>query len=88
MKLNVLKCVCFKEICEPGGEGCYDGMPILRVTSNMNYWEAFCPNCGRGGLIQYKSAYLALKAWNAMQWGLRSNSWFVPVSDEKEQQGN
>ena len=54
----------------------------------MNYFEAYCPNCGRGGLIQYKSAYLALKAWNAMQYGLRSNSWFVPVSDEKEQQGN
>ena len=29
MKLNVLKCVCFKETCEPGGKGCYDGMPIL-----------------------------------------------------------
>lgn len=90
MKLKVLKCVCFKESCEPGGEGIFDGMPYLRTSSNMDCWEAYCPNCRRGGIVQYKSPYLALKAWNAMQWGLRSDSWFVPVVPvvEKEKQDN
>ena len=28
----------------------------------------YCPDCGRGNVgLQYKSAYLALKAWNDMQ---------------------
>lgn len=36
MKLEVLKCVCFKETCELGGEGCYDGMPHLQTTPDMN----------------------------------------------------
>lgn len=29
-----------------------------------------CPNCGRGGLYEEKSAYLALKKWNELQKGL------------------
>lgn len=69
MKLKVLLCVCSENSDE---YSVYTGMPCLKVTSDMNFWEAFCPNCGRGGLFQYKSAYLALKAWNVMQEGLRS----------------
>ena len=82
MKLKVLRCVCSENSVE---NSVYTGMPCLKVTSDMNFWEVFCPNCGRGGFFQYNSAYLALKAWNAMQWGLRSDSWLVPV-DEKEKQ--
>lgn len=66
MKTNVLRCKCSQR--EPnGGDSVYYGMPHLRVTSDGNYFECYCPNCGRGGSTQYKSAYLALKAWNEMQ---------------------
>lgn len=86
MKLEVLKCVCFKETSEPGGEGRYDGMPHLQTTPDMNCWEAYCPNCGRGGIIEYKSPYLALKSWNVMQEGLRSPYSALFYDDEKEKQ--
>jgi hypothetical protein len=47
-------------------------MPILIPCNSSRgthkqWWEAKCPKCGRGGFFQYKSAYLALKAWNEMQ---------------------
>lgn len=88
MKLEVLKCVCFKETCESGSGG-YDGMPHLQTMSDMNFQEAYCPNCGRGGFFQYKSAYLALKAWNVMQEGLRSPYSAAFYDDEeKEKQDN
>ena len=64
---RIIPCVC----CEhpPSSDDAHDyGMPIL-IPSNslhehMQFWEAKCPNCGRGGMFQYKSAYLALKHWN------------------------
>lgn len=66
MKVDkVLRCVCADH--EPnGGDSVYFGMPQLKVTEN-NLFEPYCPNCGRGGLFQFKSAYLALKHWNEMQ---------------------
>ena len=48
----------------------YAGMPSLRVVSHVykgkwqELWMIQCPNCGRGGLEQYESAYHALKDWN------------------------
>lgn len=87
MKLKVLRCVCSDEFVSEN-EYSYIGMPFLKVTSDMNFWEAFCPNCGRGGLFQYKSAYLALKAWNVMQEGLRSPYSAFFYDEKKEKQDN
>lgn len=64
---KIIPCVC----CEhpPSVDDGHEyGMPIL-IASNAfqehkQWWEAKCPQCGRGGMFQYKSAYLALKAWN------------------------
>ena len=61
--------------CEPHwkctlcGDSVYYGMPQLKVCGGKphTYFEVYCPNCGRGGLLQFKSAYLALKDWNEMQ---------------------
>lgn len=44
---------------------------------NTQYYEAFCPKCGRGGMFQFKSSYLALKHWNEMQISLRNTNFFV-----------
>ena len=71
MKVNkIIPCICcdHKPDC---GDSVYYGMPQLKVTDRMNFFEAYCPNCGRGGLIQYKSAYLAIKGWNEVQQRLR-----------------
>lgn len=71
MKVNkIIPCICCDH--EPDcGDSVYYGMPQLKVTDGMNFFEAYCPNCGRGGLIQYKSAYLAIKGWNKLQERLR-----------------
>ena len=64
---RIIPCVC----CEhpPSvDDGSSYGMPILKPSNgfldHLQFWIAECPKCGRGGIIQYKSAYLALKAWN------------------------
>ena len=50
----------------------YYGMPQLRVYGGGDsFFDCRCPKCGRGGLFQYKSAYLALRAWNETQKDLR-----------------
>lgn len=67
----IIPCVC----CDhpPSvDDKCTYGMPILEVTSGVlshqQWWSCKCTSCGRGGTaIQYKSPYLALKAWNEMQ---------------------
>lgn len=67
MKVDrVLPCVCLdhKLTC---ADSIYAGMPQLKFTPDGGWFEVYCPNCGRGGLFQYKSAYLALKHWNNMQ---------------------
>lgn len=66
---RITPCVCCDH--DPtGADSVYYGMPILRVAGNYTphrqYWEAQCPACGRGGIFQYKSAYLALKHWNEL----------------------
>lgn len=64
---RIIPCVC----CEhpPSVDDASDyGMPILKPSNgfqdHLQFWTAVCPKCGRCGVIQYKSAYLALKAWN------------------------
>ncbi len=63
-------------VCTPNPDFIADGhagMPHIKTYGGAdNYFEVFCPNCGRGGLIQFKSVYLALKDWNEMQQMLRS----------------
>lgn len=68
---KIIPCIC----CEhpPSVDDKHEyGMPILipcnsSVKDHMQWWEVKCPKCGRGGMIQYKSAYLALKSWNELQ---------------------
>ncbi len=70
--MKIERCICCDH--EPdGGDSVYYGMPQLKVCGGgpTTYYEAFCPNCGRGGFFQHKSAYKALKWWNALQEGLR-----------------
>lgn len=67
---EILPCVCTQD-ADLTADG-YAGMPILRTYGGAdNYFNYQCPNCGRGGLLQFKSAYLALKDWNEMQRNLR-----------------
>lgn len=67
MKVDkIIPCICCDH--EPDcGDSIYYGMPNLKVTDGMESFSAYCPNCGRGGCIQYKSAYLAIKGWNKIQ---------------------
>ena len=75
MKTDIIPCICCDH--EPDyGDSVYYGMPQLKVTDKMDYFEVYCPNCGRGGMFQYKSAYLAIKEWNKMQESLRRNDIF------------
>lgn len=67
---KIIPCVC----CEhpPSvDDDCEYGMPILipcnsSVKDHMQWREVKCPKCRCGGMMQYKSAYLALKAWNEL----------------------
>lgn len=67
----IVPCVCIKYKLDSSVSVNY-GMPILKITPTWldnhgeayNYYEAVCPRCGRGGLHQFKSAYLALRWWN------------------------
>lgn len=66
---NIVPCICVDHI--PGVEdSCYYGMPQLKVSvgfdTSRQFYVPFCPNCGRGGCIEYKSPYLALKGWNEL----------------------
>ena len=66
MKVDHIEtCVCIDH--EPtAADSVYYGMPQLKVTKGQK-WSAFCPNCGRGGCLDFKSQYLALADWNKMQ---------------------
>lgn len=70
---KIIPCICCEY--EPSSaDSVYYGMPQLKVCGGKptTFFEVFCPVCGRGGLFQFKSAYLALKFWNDMQTDLRS----------------
>lgn len=73
MKVDkILPCICTPEY--DSAASLYDGMPLLKVSGGKpnTYFTPFCPKCGRGGMIEYKSAYLALRVWNEMQNQLRN----------------
>ena len=62
-------CICISHVPTSGDSGTY-GMPALKVYQSSGYPERYipyCPTCGRGGIIDYSSAYLALKHWNELQ---------------------
>ncbi len=64
---KVLPCVCVDH--EPdAGDSVFYGMPELKIAGYKGnpLYTPYCPKCGRGGVFQYKSAYLALKAWNEL----------------------
>lgn len=80
--VRVIPCICSPNWEEKHIESGYYGMPQLRVYGGSDrYFEAYCPKCGRGGLSQHKSAYLALKGWNEMQEQLRRS----PTNIEAEE---
>ena len=65
---SISPCICCDHTPDPG-DSVYYGMPVLKVCGGKpnTYFEVYCPKCGRGGFFQFKSAYLALKAWNEFQ---------------------
>jgi hypothetical protein len=71
---KIIPCICIDH--EPTvADSVFYGMPVL-LPYNSNkehkqYWNIKCPNCGRGGLFEEKSAYMALKKWNELQESLR-----------------
>ena len=69
MKVDkILPCVCCDH--EPNsGDSVYYGMPQLKVCGGKpdTFFSVYCPVCGIGGMLQFKSAYLALKHWNELQ---------------------
>ena len=77
MKVDrVIPCICAEDYENRKYESSYYGMPQLKVTDvyrGNQYFEAFCPNCGRGGMFQYRSAFLALRAWNELQDRIRKD---------------
>ena len=77
---DIVPCVCVDHKPDVM-DSCYYGMPQLKVSvgfvdTSRQFYTPYCPNCGRGGCIEYKSAYLALKGWNKMQtelWHIKEN---------------
>ena len=55
-------------------EECVCGsMPDIQPENLIGcvYYRIQCLNCGRGGVIQYKTTYQAIKDWNDMQTKLK-----------------
>lgn len=69
MKVDkILPCVCCAH--EPNSsDSVYYGMPQLKVYFDDpdTFFSVFCPVCGRGGILQFESANLALMHWNELQ---------------------
>ena len=66
---KIIPCVC----CDhpPSVDDSFKyGMPVLTpcnsAKEHLQFWVAKCPVCGRGGIFQFTSAYLALKHWNEL----------------------
>ena len=80
---KIIPCVCIDHRPD-ASDSVYYGMPQLKVSggfdTSMQFYSPYCPNCGRGGCAEYKSAYLALKSWNEMQerlWAVKENPEFI-----------
>ena len=92
MKVDkIIPCVCCDHKPDVS-DSVYYGMPQLKVCGGKpeTFFEYYCPNCGRGNVgLQYKSAYLALKAWNDMQerlWKIKEMT-EVETNQRKEDEG-
>ena len=87
MKVDkILPCICCDHQPDDVSDSIYYGMPQLKVCGGKphTYFEAYCPICGRGGMFQYSSAFLALRAWNEMQDKLRNPITFVDLTEKTE----
>lgn len=76
---KIIPCVCIDHKPDVS-DSVYYGMPQLKVSGGLEngiqFYSPYCPNCGRGGCSEHKSAYLALKHWNEMQenlWHIKEN---------------
>lgn len=71
MKVDrVETCVCCDH--EPTlADSTFYGMPQLKISpgycKGVYKFVTYCPVCGRGGIKEFESAYLALKDWNKIQ---------------------
>ena len=66
---KILPCVCLGHE-KTVADSCEDGMPVLiphGVFNGKILWNIKCPKCGRGGCLEEKSVYYALKKWNEIQ---------------------
>lgn len=76
---RIIPCICCDHTPD-SSDRCDYGMPILIPMQSYipqehkQLWNVKCPNCGRGGLYEEKSPYLALKKWNELQEHLRKFS--------------
>ncbi len=70
MKIDYIHpCICVEHLPDTG-DSSYYGMPQLKVTRVYNgktWYTPFCPNCGRGGLSQFKTPFQAFRHWNELQ---------------------
>ena len=61
---DIVPCVCVDHKPDVA-DSCYYGMPQLKVSvgfdTSRQFYTPYCPNCGRGGCFEYKSAYLHSK---------------------------
>ena len=77
-------CICIERNREAGDSG-FLGMPNLKIyQGSPEYPECYvpyCPSCGRGGIKEYPSAFMALKAWNALQESLWEMNGGKPLDD-------
>ena len=66
----IIPCICTTH-APNAMDSVYYGMPILKPNNSykkrLTFWGIKCPNCGRLGIMQYKSPQLALQEWNRVQ---------------------
>ena len=76
-------CICISHLPDYGDSGTY-GMPALKIYQHDEYPERYipyCPVCGRGGMFDFPSAYLAFKHWNELQENLWEGNDGKPLDD-------
>lgn len=87
MKVDkITPCVCIDH--KPTlSDSVHYGMPQLKVSGGGKSlrFTPYCPNCGRGGCSEHKSAYLALKEWNKLMdhlWEYKTHKNYPFVAEE------
>lgn len=62
---KIEQCICAKDDLITSG---FAGMPVIQFYGGADsFCRITCPDCGRGGIAEFKSVYHALKDWNDMQ---------------------